>query len=55
LTFAELAIAAVNGLALVFLAAGSRILDEAFALLGESIAEVASAAETHLGEDFLYV
>lgn len=45
----KLAVAAVNGLALVLLAAGSCLLDEVLTLLGESIAEITAAAETHLG------
>ncbi len=51
----KLAVAAVNGLALVLLAASSCLLDEVLALLGEGIAEIASTAETHLSEYFLDV
>ncbi len=51
----KLAIAAVDGLALVLLAAPSSLLDEVLASLSESIAEVAAAAEVHLGKNFLNV
>ena len=51
----RLAVAAVNGLALVLLAASSCLLNEVLALFGKSIAEIAAAAETHLSEHFLDV
>lgn len=51
----RLAVTSVDCLALVLLAARSCLLDEAFALLSESIAEVTTAAETHLSENFLNV
>ncbi len=51
----ELTVAAVNGLALVFLAAGSCLLHEVLAFLRKSVAEIAAAAETHLCERFLDV
>ncbi len=51
----ELAVATVDGLTLVLLAAPCCLLDHVLTGLGESIAEIAAAAETHLGENFLYV
>ena len=51
----KLAVATVDGLALVLLAAPSSLLNEVLASLGESVAEVAAAAEVHLGKNFLNV
>lgn len=51
----ELAVATVDGLTLVLLAAPSCLLDELLSSLCESIAEIATAAEAHLGESFLNV
>ena len=49
----KLAVTSVNGLTLVLFAAPCSLLDELLARLGESIAEVTTAAETHLGERLL--
>ncbi len=51
----ELAVTSVHCLTLVLLAAPCSLLDELLARLGESIAEVATAAETHLRQSFLDV
>jgi hypothetical protein len=51
----SLAVATVDRLTLVLLAAPCSLLDELLARLGESIAEVTAAAETHLRKRFLDV
>lgn len=51
----KLAVAAVDRLTLVFLAAPCSLLNHFLTRLSESIAEVTTAAETHLGEHVLNV
>jgi hypothetical protein len=49
----ELAVATVNGLALVLFAATGCLLNHFLDGLVESFDEIAAAAEVHLGEHFL--
>ncbi len=51
----RLAVTSVNRLTLVLFAAPCSLLDEILARLGESVAEVAAAAKTHLRKSFLDV